>query len=184
MKSIKTALAVIGTATVLFVLIALFSRAIGQTMQPQLHLPTAKGTAGSKYRPFTAGKAVGYGLLIVAGFADGAVEGYEFDGRKSFERKWGKDPHGFWGSQSWRMIYNDGDPNQGKKSAFSYWLGARDFYHTADDLRKYGYISGGLCIGIGGAKQNRKWWHYALDAGIGFGLSAAAKSGGMKWVRR
>jgi hypothetical protein len=134
------------------------------------------------YRISTA-KLIGFGVVTLGGFVDGTVEGYEFDGRTSFERKWGSDPAGFWGSESWRSIYNDGDPSLGPKSGFAKWRGARDFYHTADDLRKLSYLSGSISIGIGGAKVNTRWWHYLVDFGISYAISGFAKSRGMNWVR-
>ena len=53
------------------------------------------------------GYKVKWGASGVIGFAsvvDGVVEGYEFDGRLSFERKWGVDAFGFWGSKSWVRV--------------------------------------------------------------------------------
>jgi len=132
---------------------------------------------------FTPGKIIGWASLAIGGFADGALEGYQFDSRKSFERKWNSDPYGFWGSQSWRMIYNEGNPQMGVKSKIHNWLGAVDFYHVADDTRKIGYIGGGITLGISGCKANKKWWHWALDIGISSIISSSAKSLGMKWVR-
>jgi len=144
--------------------------------QPNLHLK-------EKYK-VTTGKAIGWATIAVAGFADGALEGYQFDGRKSFERKWNADPNGFWGSQSWRMIYNEGNPELGVKSKLHKWVGAMDFYHVADDIRKVGYIGGGISLGIGGAKATQNWKHWLLDIAITSVISSGAKSAGMKWVRK
>lgn len=131
----------------------------------------------------TRAKIVGWSVCAVAGAADGAVEGFEFDGRKSFERKYGVDKFGYFGSQSWRRVYVVGEPRNGFKSRFADQIGAFDFYHHADDVRKFGYITGGVVVGIGGAKKNTKWWHYAIDFGVSFGISAATKSAAMYWIR-
>ncbi len=132
---------------------------------------------------FTKAKIVGIGIASVGGLADGMVEGFEFDGRTSFERKYGANPRGYWGSESWRVVYNSGEPSQGFKSPAHKVFGAWDFYHNADDLRKLGYVSGGIVIGIGGNKVNTKWWHYAVDFGLAFAVSSVAKSAGMYYIR-
>jgi hypothetical protein len=46
-----------------------------------------------------------------------------------------------------------------------------------------GYIGGGIVLGIGGKRVNAKWWHYAIDFGLAFAVSAATKSAGYHWVR-
>lgn len=153
---------------------------------PRLYLearPLARDPYGLGYYRITAPKVIGWGITSLGGFVDGVLEGYQFDGRKSFERKWGADPYGFWGSQSWRMIYRDGDPANGPKSKMGEWLGAKDFYHVADDTRKLSYLGGSVLVGIGGANVNAKWWHYFIDFGVSFAASAFAKSQGMEWVR-
>jgi len=127
-------------------------------------------------------KITGWILCAISGFIDGVLEGYGFDGRTSFERKWGIDKASYFGSESWRMVYNGGDPEQGFKSIFHKLLGAFDFYHHADDVRKAGYIGGGLLVGVGGS-QYKKTWYYIIDFGIAFIISAIAKSAGMYWVR-
>lgn len=141
------------------------------------------GAANAQTYRITPAKITGWGISVIGGAADGMVEGYTFDGRTSFERKWNASRYGFWGSESWRMVYRNGQPEQGFKTPLHNWAGAADFYHVADDTRKFGYISGGILIGIGGAKVNTKWWHYAADFGIGFTLSAISKAGAMYWIR-
>lgn len=183
-NSINIFLKCAGIAFVTLILIALFAKCIGQ--KPELHLPSTSIWVKEKtgrYEFANPTKLAGWGMSAVAGFIDGTVEGYEFDGRHSFERKWGKSKSGFWGSESWRLAYKDGNPESGFKNNYTRYMGAMDFYHIGDDLRKYGYIGGGVCIGIGGHKVNSKWWHYALDYAIGFAISGIAKSEGMKWVR-
>lgn len=181
-KSLQKFVQVMGGLFILLLLISLFSKAICQ--KPELHLPSIwiKEQTG-RYEFANPAKLLGWGALAVAGWADGAVEGYEFDGRIAFEKGWGKSPASFWGSESWRNVYRGGNPDNGFKSRWAEWRGARDFYHTADDVRKFGYITGGVVIGIGGKQVNVKWWHYALDAAISFGVSATAKHLGMRWVR-
>lgn len=135
----------------------------------------------AQYR-ITRGKIAAWSVLAVAGFSDGAVEGYEFDGRQSFERKYNVQPVSFFGSESWKLAYHNNDPEQPKKPLWSV-IGAPDFYHLADDVRKGGYISGGIVIGISGAKSNSKWWHYAVDFGASLAISGMSKAAGMYWIR-
>lgn len=90
---------------------------------------------------------VGFLLMTLGGFFDGAVEGFDFDGRVFFEKHFDAYKYGFFGSQSWRMVYVDGNPELGFKSALHKWAGALDFYHVADDLRKSLYIIGGVLAG-------------------------------------
>lgn len=131
----------------------------------------------------TIGKVAGWSVLAVGGFADGAVEGYQIDGRTSFERKWDVNPYGYWGSESWRKIYVDGDPAKGYVSKWAHWRGASDFYHHADDTRKLCYIGGSTTVALSGKNNNTKWWHYAIDLGISLTVTSASKSIGYKWVR-
>ena len=118
----------------------------------------------------TKTKIIGWTVLASAGFIDGMVEGYEFDGRTSFERKFGADPNGFWGSQSWRN----------KDNWYAKQFGVFDFYHVADDFRKLGYISGGVLITLG-EKQN--WKHLLIDVGVGLLVSSGAKRSGLHYIR-
>jgi hypothetical protein len=131
----------------------------------------------------TKAKLIGFGLCVAGGATDGLLEGYHIDNRTSFERKYNTKRYGFWGSESWRMVYKGGNPDNGFKSPVHKWLGATDFYHTADDVRKVGYISGGLVIGISAGRTNQKLWHYAADFAISFALSAASKSIAYKYIR-
>lgn len=161
------------------ILILLLTATTTAAQIPGRHFPDPQA---NKYK-VNATKVAGWGLAAIGGLSDGLLEGYTFDGRTSFERKWNADRYGYFGSESWRNVYNGGNPESGFKSPIHKWTGAWDFYHHADDLRKAGYISGGVMIGIGG-KQNIKWWHYALDFGIGFTASAVTKSAAMWWVRK
>ena len=139
-------------------------------------------SAQAQYR-ITRAKLAGWGMVAVAGAADGAVDGYEFDGRKSFERKYRVSKTGYFGSQSWKRAYKDGVQSNGFKSDFARIMGAQDFYHHADDLRKIGYLSGGVVIGTQ-HKNNTKKWHTVADFAIGFAVSSLTKSAAMWWIRK
>ena len=128
-------------------------------------------------------KLAGWAGLAFAGAVDGIVEGYEFDGRQSFERKYNAAKSGYFGSESWRLAYKNGDVDQGQKNGITKVLGAQDFYHHADDLRKLGYVTGGITLGISGTQTNIKKWHYMADFIIGFAISGATKAAGMYWIR-
>ena len=110
-------------------------------------------------------------LLIIAGAIDGIVEGYEFDGRKSFERKFKVKPKGFFGSHSWQKRYT-------KPNIWNILLGVWDFYHLADDLRKALYIGGGMLAVLS---------DYRFDTIIvfiaAFIISGIPKRLGMHWIR-
>lgn len=130
---------------------------------------------------FRGAKIAGLAIISSASFVDGVLEGYQFDGRRSFERKFGADPEGFWGSQSWRKVYVDGNPEKGFRSKFHKNAGALDFYHVADDFRKWGYLSGGAVFVLGAKGQD--WKKCLLDFGIVFVSSSLSKRAGMQWVR-
>jgi len=130
----------------------------------------------------TRAKIAGWGMVAVAGAADGAVNGYEFDGRKSFERKFNVSKTGYFGSQSWKRAYKGNNPDNGFKSDFVRIVGAQDFYHHADDLRKIGYLSGGVVLGLN-AHRNTNKWHTVADFAIGFAVSSLTKSAAMWWIR-
>lgn len=110
-------------------------------------------------------------LILIAAILDGMRTGWIHDGRKSFERKFNVDPYGFWGSESWRMIYKDGDPDKGAKSWLHYNIGAMDFEHFSDRTYKICYIVGGFLTGT---------WIYL---GIAIALSILAKRTAMRWIR-
>ena len=122
-------------------------------------------------------------MVAVAGAADGMVEGYSIQYRKSFERKFGVSKTGYFGSQSWKRAYKDGVQSNGFKSDFVRVMGAQDFYHHADDLRKVGYLSGGVVIGLK-AQRNTKKWHTVADFAICFAVSSLTKSAAMWWIRK
>lgn len=129
----------------------------------------------------TNSKLLGFAVLGLAGAVDGIVEGNDFRGRTAFEDKFNAKKSGYWGSESWRRAYKNGDPEQGYRNLYTRTFGANDFYHHADDARKIGYISGGVIVGLSGA--NQKWWHYAVDLGLSFIVSGTCKAAGMFWIR-
>jgi len=135
------------------------------------------------YRPFAKEKIIANAFLTIPALADGLVEGYEFDGRKSWERKLGVDPYSYGGSLSWTEIYINNDPSQGEKSKFRTWLGANDFYHHMDDTRKIGYISGGFLLGRASAKHNNKLWQDLADLAITNIWTGFIKSRGLHYIR-
>ena len=138
-------------------------------------------SAQAQYR-ITRAKLAGWGMVAVAGVADGMVEGYTIQYRKSFERKFNVSKTGYFGSQSWLSAYKDGNVDNGFKSDFVRVMGVQDFYHHADDLRKIGYLSGGVVIGTQHRKNTKKW-HTVADFAIGFAVSSITKSASMWWIR-
>lgn len=137
------------------------------------HLKGLGSIRGQHYQ-FGGDKWAAMMITCGAGFVDGVVEGYEFGGRKAFENKWGVKPYSFFGSMSW-------------DSEWSTWerakMSQKDFYHVADDVRKWGYISGGYLLGKAGQRHNRRKIHDVFDVllvGIASGLW---KSAGMYYVR-
>lgn len=132
---------------------------------------------------FKGPKVGGIVILALAAAADGAVEGYEFDNRTSFERKYNWGPYSFGGSLSWTSVYNNHQVEQGFKSALHRWYGAFDFYHLADDFRSVGYKTGGGLFFVGSYKQNTRRRHWLFDVLIVSVVSSGAKSLGMQWIR-
>lgn len=170
----------------LFLLIYTLSPAqvLGILMDPdypepkiELHLPPKQ-----KYK-LGWQKPSGWVLLGVVSFINGAGQAYTWGDRKVFEKKWNKDPYGFWGSQSWRMVYVNGDPAQGYKHWIYKHTGAPDFYHVADDISKYGYMTAGTVIGINFYNSEMVLWHWLLDLGISLTVAAFGKRAGMNWIR-
>lgn len=176
-KSFDIFLRLVGALTLLFIAIALFNRG------------HAQGFLRQYLHTWNTQKAIGITTLGFAGFVDGSLEGYGFDGRHSFERKWDADPYGFWGSKSHLKSFVDNDPSKGRKSGFTTWTGVWDFYHAADKSRKVGYITGGFVFGLGSWKckwkerTKREKWYFVMDVGAAVLVSSTAKNIGMRWVR-
>jgi hypothetical protein len=135
---------------------------------------------GSNYKPsktlrydFRERKVEGLLVLIFASFIDGAVEGFEFDNRTSFERKgWTKNKYGYFGSLS----------HAKEKNQLEEIYGVVDFYHTADDIRKFWYIGGGGLYAMG-MRENEKVIHHFIDIGIMVLTTSLSKQIGMDWIR-
>ena len=110
--------------------------------------------------------------VCIASIADGTVEGYEFDGRKSFEKKFGVDPNGFWGSLSHK-----------NKNNWFYRLtkSTFDFYHVADDIRKYFYLAPFIVLYFSKIEVNTK---NTISIIITLILSMLAKRYSMEWIRK
>lgn len=112
--------------------------------------------------------------LLFAGVVDGILEGWGFDGRQSFERKYDIDPFAFFGSKSHLQAYSN--PN-----IYNKVFGVFDFYHVFDDLRKGSYILSGIFLVLYVAPD--------IDANIfvqfigAFMISAGGKIAGMQWIR-
>ena len=120
--------------------------------------------------PVTKLKVAGLAIIAIGGAANGAAQGYYYDGGTSFERIWGASPNGFWGSQSWRKRYRNGEPALGLAHPAYSILPVFDFNHSAQFIANHATYTGGIVLGIGSMKSNGKWWHYALD----FGAATAA----------
>ena len=111
-------------------------------------------------------------ILLLSGLIDGILEGWSFDGRKSFERKYKVKPLSFFGSLSHMRAQID--PNLYNKL----W-GVFDFYHMADKARKGGYLLSGFLI-----LENSTFEIHTLLLFIGaYTVSAATKIIGMEWIR-
>jgi hypothetical protein len=126
-------------------------------------------------------KTIGLTVLVISSIADGLLEGYLIDNRTSLERKLGVGQYSWGGSLSWMTAYKNLDPNQGHKNLWTKHLGAFDFYHNMDDVRKFGYVSAGIVIGIGGAKQS--WQAWLIDFLV-YSISASfSKRIALDWIR-
>ena len=123
-------------------------------------------------------------LCILAGFIDGMVEGFVFTERTAFERKWKVSPLSFFGSQSWKTIYKDNDPELGYKSKFIAMVGAIDFYHVGDDLRKALYLWSGAMLVVYPFFGSSSFWGILAMLAIGYLISGAAKSLALKYISK
>lgn len=69
----------------------------------------------------------------------------------------------FWGADSWRNKYVNGDPEQGRNGV-PIWF--TDGKHLTASAHHVLVFSAGMTITIG---EKRPVWHYLLDVGISFG---------------
>ena len=120
--------------------------------------------------------------ILLFGLIDGILEGYGFDGRKSFERKFGVKKDSYFGSESWRRIYKGGEKKNGVKSRLYELIGAFDFYHNADDARKVLGIVSGIYV-VKFLIIMPYWYSCFLYFAIVYVLSSITKHLGMKWIR-
>ena len=125
----------------------------------------------------TKQKVWGWSFIAVGGFMDGMNAGFQFQNRKSFERKWDVDPYGFWGSQSWRKAHDS--PNLWNQS-----MGTFDFYHLSEDLSFLGYIGGGVTVALGAKKCRQKWQHHIYDFLVSVAVGALSKQAGLHLIRQ
>lgn len=165
--------------------ICIFGKCVAQEYTASARLDILTSTPGCQYplkgigsiqgQHYQFGKAKWAAMLVTcgAGFVDGVVEGFEFDGRRSFERKWGVEQYGFFGSMSHASEWTTWEKTKMSQS---------DFYHLADDVRKWGYISGGYMLGKAG-RNNKRWVHDVFDVLIVGVASGIWKSAGMYYVR-
>lgn len=117
---------------------------------------------------------IGIIIIVLVSALDGILEGYVFDGRKSFERKWTVAPESFFGSLSWERA-------QTNSNLWNKYLGVFDFYHVADDIRKFGYVGGASLLLI---IEPANLVFYFLIFGAIIIMSSLSKRWGMKWVRK
>lgn len=73
----------------------------------------------------------------------------------------------FWGPDSWKNKYNGFNPENGRNGKVI-WL--TDGKHLTASVNQICAFGAGVTIGIG---ARRKWWHYALDAGLSFAAYSA-----------
>lgn len=123
-------------------------------------------------------KTIGLSVIVFSSIVDGVLEGYGFDQRRSFERKYGVAPYSFFGSLS----------HLNKNNWYARNFGVFDFYHVADDIRTWGGRIGGAVYGAGiviPMFQNGgiNWRHVLIDFLISAIATSGAKRIGMTWVR-
>ena len=119
------------------------------------------GTISGQYK-INKNQLIGWSILGVTGVIDGAHTAYSYNNR-IFEQNFGADELGFFGSQSWRRLYDNPD-------FYNKNFGVFNFDHIAQDLKVLGYVSGGVVIGIG---KKKKFKYYLYD----FLISAIVISG-------
>lgn len=132
---------------------------------------------------FSKGKIISLSVIGLSSVIDGAVERFDHGNRKYFQDRYNVDPYGFWGQESWRKLYINNDPKFGVKSKFYKTIGVYDFYHVSDKIRKTGYITGGIIIGISGHKVNKKPIHYVFDFLLTMGVSMVGRRIGYNYMR-
>lgn len=119
-----------------------------------------------------------FGVLVVAGIANGASEAYEAD-RHIFEKRWGVSEQSWWGSKSWKRKYKNYDLGD-ERAAFWQSKGAlsvfTDFDHFSEGMQAVSLSGGFLIIGLNGGKRKYKWWVHGsrfLTGFVGYTLSSS-----------
>ena len=68
----------------------------------------------------------------------------------------------FWGPDSWKNKYNGFSPENGRNNVPIWFTDGKHLTATINQVFAFG---SGVTVAIG---EKRKWWHYAVDAGICF----------------
>lgn len=74
----------------------------------------------------------------------------------------------FWNpSLSWYNKYRDGDPAAGPAyfGSTTFLVATTDAFHLTNFVHRGTLFAAGCTITLG---QRRKWWHYAVDAGVSY----------------
>lgn len=172
-RQLDILLRIIGALALLFVAIVLFNRCLGavDSLPPvKLHLPEAK-SAGYE---FTPRKVLGWGLFAIAGAAHGYTDAYHAD-PNVFERRWGADDYGFFGSNAWERNYKgnryqapDGSTNPHKPQIGNTF---RDVWHFGNMTQKTFLIGGTFTLAT---SKGQKLKHKLLDVAIGMAAYSIA----------
>lgn len=155
----------------LFVLILFSVNAFGQidiTGQTLNILPEKKKERKTFWKDFA-----GYAILATAGAANGMRDAYVAE-PSIFQSRFGASKNGWFGSESWRNKYKNGNPDDGEKflGSTSILAPTTDFYHFSGAMRTTGLIAGTTLITIG---EKKPFWHYVLKVtagGVVYGLSS------------
>lgn len=136
-RQLDIILRLLGAVLLLLIAVSLFNRsraAIDSVPELYLH------KLGKVQTWFSTWDVVGWGMAAGGGYVMGLREAFHAD-PTLFERRWGKSPTSFWGSEGWRRKYHDYDVEQGMKSQLFGNVG-RDFWHTADKVQRTGLVLG------------------------------------------
>jgi hypothetical protein len=117
-----------------------------------------KNCMGCKYK-VNKEKIIGWSTIFLGAAFDGFLKGSDDHGRDFFEKQWGAAPLSYLGSKAYLNYYTN--PSWWNKT-----FGNPNVWNALDDGRKAFYITGGIVVGIGGYKDNCKWWHYGIDFGV------------------
>ena len=112
-------------------------------------------------------QAIKCALMAFAGAWDGVAEGSKYH-YEAFTRKFPNHNKDFWGPQSWRNKYADGDPAQGPKffGSTNVFVWTTDGYHMSRMIRNFS-VCGAVVIDIG---KKKPFVQYVVDF-IGYLIS-------------